>query len=56
MLLVEHIFGTIWFTFGWVLVRSNEVLSLGVASRERMSLAMLGEYWEHAEHARFGTT
>ena len=21
-----------------------------------MSLAMLGEHWEHAEHARFGTT
>ena len=30
MLLVEHFFGTIyWFTFGWALVRSNEVLSLG---------------------------
>ena len=55
MLLVEHIFGTIyWFTFGWVLVRSNEVLSLGGIAR--MSLAMLGEHWEHAEHARFGTT
>ena len=56
MLLVEHIFGPIyWFTFGWVLVRSNEVLSLGDITG-KMSLAILGEHWEHAEHVRFGTT
>ena len=52
MLLVEHMFGAIyWFTFGWALARSNEVLSLGGVTRKNV----LG-HWEHAEHARFGTT
>ena len=36
-LLVEYIFGIIyWCIFGWVLVRSNEVLSLGGITRKNV--------------------
>ena len=48
MIMVEHIFGTIyWFTFGWVLVRSNEVLSLGGITRKNVLGARFGTTWLH---------